>query len=76
LLFFFHAENSERFILYCICGYLTGITIILITIIIILYIEKYFQIKTNETDINYDDTPSYLPVYHYDGRNYNSFYHV
>jgi len=70
----FVRENSESFILYCICGCLIGISIILITIIIILYIEKHF--KTNETENEYCDASPYLPVYRYDGRNPNSFYHV
>jgi len=70
----FVRENSESFILYCICGCLIGISIILITIIIILYIEKHFT--TNQTDIEYDEIPSYPPVYRYDGRNSNSFFHV
>jgi hypothetical protein len=69
-------ENSERFILYGICGGLIGIGIILISIIVLLYIEKHLQAATKENELEYDDTPPYLPVYRYDGRNHSSFYHV
>ncbi len=69
-------ENSERFILYSLCGWLIGISIILISIIILLYIEKRLKMTTKETDLVYDETTSYLPVYHYDGRNHSSLYHV
>jgi len=72
----FFIENSERFTLYCLCGCLIGISIILISIIILLYIEKHLKMTTKETDLEYDEAPSYLPVYRYDGRNHSSFYHV
>jgi hypothetical protein len=78
--FFFHLVNSERFVLYCLCGCLTGISVILLAIIIILYIEKHVKIQEDdqspETDIDYVDTFSQLPVYRYDGRTHNGFYNV
>lgn len=69
-----------------------GIAIILLTIIIVLYIEKRHQtndknpkeIKTDyqspRIDLDYNEilsgTRSYLPVYHYNGRTHNGTYHL
>lgn len=73
----FIRENAECFILYCICGGLFGIVVILVTIIVILYIENRLKMKIDRSDLIYNDSPSYLPVYHYDGRNHHSgLYHV
>ncbi|CAF0829683.1 unnamed protein product [Rotaria sordida] len=87
----FIRQNSESFILYCLCGGFIGITIILLIVIIVLYIEKRHQTKdesnkiTNDyqiprQDIEYNDilssTRPYLPVYHYDGRNHHEFQRV
>jgi hypothetical protein len=51
-----------------------------LAIIIILYIEKHVKIQEDdqspETDIDYVDTFSQLPVYRYDGRTHNGFYNV
>jgi len=51
-----------------------------LTIIIILYIEKHVKIEDDdqspETDIEYDEAFSHLPVYRYDGRTHNGFYDV
>ena len=84
-------ENSERFILYCLCGCFIGIAIIFLTIIIVLYIEnRYKKIDEKEKiesdyqvprgDDNYNDilsvTRSYLPVYRYDGRSPSELYHI
>jgi len=89
--FLFHIENSERFVLYCLCGCFIGIAIILLTIIIVLYIEKRQQTndenqkinndyQSPRTDLSYNDilshTRSYLPVYRYDGRTHNGLHHV
>ena len=87
----FHIENSERFILYCLCGCFIGIAIILLMIIIVLYIGKGYK-KTVEpekiksdyqiprNDINYNDilstTHCYLPVYRYDGRSQSELYNI
>jgi len=90
-LFFFYIENSERFVLYCLCGCFIGISIILLTIIIVLYIEK--RHKTNNKDekiknnyqtprSNFDSndilssTRSYIPVYRYNGRTHSGTYHI
>jgi hypothetical protein len=77
---FIHIENSERFVLYCLCGCLAGICIILLTIIIILYIEKRFRVKDDyespQTDILYDEAPSYLPVYRFNCRTHHDFHHI
>lgn len=87
----FFIENSESFILYALCGCFVGITIILMTVIIVLYIEKRrlsnddsnklkndYQIP--RSDIEYNDIlstgRSYLPVYHYDARTHHDFYQV
>jgi hypothetical protein len=89
--FLFHIENSERFILYCLCGCFIGVAIILLVIIIVLYVEKRptkpdedektksdYQIP--RTDGNYNDIASdtrcYLPVYRYDGKNHSELYHL
>jgi len=65
-------ENSERFILYCLCGGLIGICIILLTIIIVIYIEKRLRLKNDyespPIDSLYDDTQTYLPVYRFNCR--------
>jgi hypothetical protein len=82
-------ENSERFILYCLCGCFVGITIILLAVIIVIYIEKRkkkkdgckkpmksnYQIPRTDVDV-LSGTRSHLPVYRYDGRNPNGIYHV
>ncbi|CAF2523209.1 unnamed protein product [Rotaria sp. Silwood2] len=78
----FVRENSERFILYCLCGCLVGISIIFMTIIIVLYIDKRFKIKsdyqssTMNMECDDDDKPYYLPVYRYNCRTHNDFSHV
>jgi hypothetical protein len=84
-MFFFHLENSERFVLYCLCGCFVGIAIILLTIIIILYLDKRKTIEktdyqTPRSDLDYNDilsgTHSILPIYRYDGRTHHEFYHA
>jgi len=72
----FATEHSEYFVLYCICGCLIGIATILITIIVILYSENRWKTKNDRSSLIYNDSPSYLPVYHYDGRAHPSLYHV
>ncbi|CAF0823310.1 unnamed protein product [Adineta steineri] len=84
-------ENSERFILYCLCGCFIGIAIIFLMIIIVLFIEKRnrngntnekfnheYQVPRN--DANYNDifsvTNPYVPVYHYDGRSHSELYNI
>jgi len=91
IFFLFYLENSERFVLYSLCGCFIGIAIILLMIIIVLYIEK--RHRTNEkmkniknayqiprTDLDYNDilsdSRSYLPIYRYDGRTHNGTYHI
>ena len=73
---FFPLENSERFILYCICGCLVGITIILIAIILLLYIEKHWKMDDKRKEMEYEEASAYLPVYRYDGRTYPTFNRV
>ena len=74
-------ENSERFILYCLCGCFIGIAIILLTIIIFLYIENRNkkivknEYETPRTDI-LSGISSYLPIYRYNGITQNGSYHV
>ncbi len=79
--FVFYKENSERFALYCLCGCFIGITIILFTVIIVLYIEKHPKTDQNDYQIPRTDhilsgTRSYIPVYRYDGRTDHAFYNV
>lgn len=84
-------ENSERFVLYSLCGCFLGIAIILIAIVVLLYIEKRRKIsaedattktdyQTPRTDFEDNDllsgTRSYIPIYRYNGRTENGFYHV
>ena len=79
-------ENSERFVLYCLCGWFVGIAVILLTIIILLYLQQR-QKKTESDDyenarrdFNYNEilsgTRSILPIYRYDGRTQREFYQV
>ncbi|CAF1186916.1 unnamed protein product [Adineta steineri] len=72
--------NAEKFILYCLCGCLTGISIILFAVTIILCIEKYFKVQDSylspETDTKYDGKINELPVYRYNGRTHKGFYDV
>jgi hypothetical protein len=77
----FYIENSERFILYCLCGCFIGIAIILLTIIIILYIEKHQKKNVkNDYELPGNDILAgmspYIPVYRYNGRTQNGSYHV
>ncbi|CAF3394718.1 unnamed protein product [Rotaria socialis] len=87
----FIRQHSESFILYSLCGCFVGVTFILLTIIIVLYIEKRHvahdennkikhDYQTPRSDIDYNDilstTRSYLPVYRYDGRTHHEFYDV
>jgi len=89
--FCFSIENSERFVLYCLCGCFLGIATILFMIILVLYLQKRHKkddensntkndYQTPRTDLDYNDilsgTRSYLPVYRYDGRTHNGFYQV
>ena len=87
---FDYLDNSERVILYCLCGYLVGLSIILFSILFLLCLERRQidhndQMKMKSTyqiprqDLEYDvlaNPRSYLPVYRYDGRTPNAFYHV
>ncbi|UJR15483.1 hypothetical protein I4U23_002426 [Adineta vaga] len=73
--------NSERIILYCVCGCLAGISIILLSIIIIFCIEKYceldYDVDTSpEHDDEYVQKISHLPVYRYNGRTHRELYDV
>ncbi|CAF0800744.1 unnamed protein product [Rotaria sp. Silwood1] len=76
----FIRENSERFILYCLCGCFIGISIIFMTIIIVLYIDQRLKIKSDyqssQMNIKYDEKPCYLPVYRYNCRTHHGFYQV
>lgn len=84
--FFSPQENSERFVLYLLCGWFIGIAIILLTVIIILYLQQRREkINPDESpspprDFNYNEilsgTRSILPVYRYDGRTDRGFYQV
>ena len=83
---FFPLENSERFVLYLLCGWFVGVAIILLTIIIILYLQQRREkIDSNDSpspprDFDYNEilsgTRSILPVYRYDGRTDRGFYQV
>lgn len=83
---FFHLENSERFVLYLLCGWFIGVAIILLTIIIILYLQQRREkIDSDDSpspprDFDYNEilsgTRSILPVYRYDGRTDRGFYQV
>lgn len=80
-------ENSERFVLYFLCGWFIGIAVILLTIIIILYLQQRRKNSTDSDD--YENSPqdfdyneilsgtrSILPIYRYDGRTHREFYQV
>ena len=83
-------ENVERFILYCLCGCFLGITIILLTVSIVLYIDQRHDHTHDEkkppnvyqiprADLAYDVVAAarpYVPIYRYDGRNRNELCHV
>lgn len=88
---YFTIENSERFILYSLCGCFLGITIILLSVIIVLYIENRQKIKEELGDVKNDyqvprpdteyndiisSTRSYVPVYRFDARTHHEFYNV
>ena len=72
----FLPENSEPFTLYCICGGLVGLIIILIGIIVLLLVGKYRHVDSKSSESDYAETPAYLPIYRYNGRNQSSLYHV
>ncbi|CAF3269948.1 unnamed protein product [Rotaria socialis] len=76
----FVRENSERFILYCLCGCFIGVSIMLLMVIIILYFEQRLKMRSDyqssPTSSEYDDKKCYMPVYRYNCRTHDDFYQV
>lgn len=76
MIFCLFLENSEPFTLYCICGGLIGLIIILICIILLLTLGKYFKFDSKSSESDYAEAPAYLPIYRYNGRNHSGLYQV
>ncbi|CAF1077296.1 unnamed protein product [Adineta ricciae] len=79
----FVRANSEKFVLYCLCGCLAGIIVILLSIIIILFVNKYCDFDDDDDDeLSPDLQDEYvqklanLPVYRYNGRTHQELYDV
>ncbi|CAF1425302.1 unnamed protein product [Rotaria magnacalcarata] len=76
----FVRENSERFLLYYLCGCFIGISIILLMVIIILYLEQRFKMRSDNQSSTrssgYDDRNCYMPVYRYNCRTHCDVYQV
>ena len=74
--------NSEKFVLYCLCGCLAGISVILLSIIIILCVDKYCEFDNDDDELSPDLQDEYvqklasLPVYRYNGRTHQELYDV
>ena len=79
--------NSEKFVLYCLCGCLAGISVILLSIIIILLVNKYCEFDDGDDDDDNDELSAdlqdeyvqklaNLPVYRYNGRTHQELYDV
>lgn len=71
--------------LYCLCGCFVGIAIILLTIILVLYLQQRHKADNHDyqsprRDFDYNEilsgTRSVLPIYRYDGRTHHGLYHV
>lgn len=74
----FILENSERFLLYGLCGALLGIVFILMTVIFVLHLEIQ-SVFTNDNHsarlvIDSNQIQNYLPVYRYNDRIQEDFY--
>lgn len=73
-----YLDNAERFILYFLCGCLMGIVLILLTIILVLYMELRSKTdlddQSSQAETDEDDTRCYLPVYRYSDRVQHDFY--
>ncbi|CAF1141606.1 unnamed protein product [Adineta ricciae] len=85
----FVRANSEKFVLYCLCGCLAGISVILLSIIIILFVNKYCEFNDDDDDDDDDNDElspdlqdeyvqklANLPVYRYNGRTHQELYDV
>ncbi|CAF1623072.1 unnamed protein product [Adineta ricciae] len=87
----FIRANSERFILYCLCGCFIGIAVIFLTVIIVLFMEQR-ENQTEEDEVPrhtyqvprpdgiYNDILAterpYPSVYHYNERSQSEIYHI
>lgn len=83
LLFFltkraFIVANSEKVILYGLCGCFLGVSVILLSIIFLSYVERCFQFGDDADDgepasvePEYVDEPPRLPVYRYNAKTHD-----